>query len=171
MDLETFYLSVKECQTEKSDSVVMKKFLLPLLCVLVYFLFLGCSDDNLSQKANLYIEKSQTTAQDFFDYELYMVKYLEPGENAGSGPNIFSKCLGTTVIDGYEFYMFRVPRRELDIYVEASVTFVGTGAYVAGDYSNNRSRVNLKVNDWAKLVLSDHNGVQYHVIDGSGDVQ
>lgn len=147
-----------------------KTLLIAFVCTLVLGLFSNCGD-NGPQGANLFIEKSITTENDLYDYTLIMVKYLEPNENAGSGPNIINKCLGTTMIGGYEYYMFRVPRRELDIYIEAQFQFVGEGAaFENSGTRNRRRRVNLKVNDWARLYLPDHNGHLYEVMDGSGEI-
>lgn len=167
------YLSC-QCTTYSNTTTIMKhKLLFSLGCILLAVLLCGCEKLGMPQNANLFIEKPSGIG--VFHYEIYCVKFLPPGEDKGYGSNVWDKCLGTTTIDGYEFYMFRAPRKELDIYVEATVEFVGTSGIYNGDgWSNERVRVNLKKNDWAKLISSDprdHNGIQYRCVDGSGEVK
>lgn len=163
------YLSC-QCTTYSNTTTIMKhKILFSLGCILLAVLLCGCEKLGMPQNANLFIEKpipgvGGTT------YGIYSVKFLSPDENGGSGSNSWDKCLGTTTIGGYEFYMFRAPRKELDIYTEATVeprTFFNDG------YKNNRTRVNLRKNDWAKLIItsSDHNSIEYRCVDGSGEVK
>lgn len=145
----------------------MKKIALALVLVFMVGLFTNCGGGNEPQGANLFIEKPMNL--DGMNYEIYCVKFLSPGENSANGTNVWNKCLGTTTIGGYEFYMFRAPRKELDIWVEASFDYTG-GAWSGLPYATDRTRVNLKVNDWVKLVTNNHNCVEYRAVDGTGEV-
>lgn len=79
----------------------------------------------------------------------------------------------TTRIGNYDYYMFRAPHKEMDIYIEANVDYDGPGIYNGDHYANERVRVNLRLNDWARLDTkgTDHNGIMYRAVQGSGDIQ
>lgn len=117
----------------------------------------NCGDD--VEDANLYIQYRASEK-----YQIYVVKALEPNQNASNGKNILGENLGIVNIGGKDFYAFKLKRKEYDIYTEW---------YSPGDYSgfsNDRERVNLKVNDWAKLVLWGSEVSDYRVLDGTGEV-
>ncbi|MCQ2345575.1 MAG: hypothetical protein MJZ82_02275 [Paludibacteraceae bacterium] len=139
----------------------MKKHLFLVLASALMFCFTSCGNEPDAGGANLFIQKSSLD-----EYALYCVKFLSPGDNASNGTNVYGKCLGIQTIGGKEFYAFKAPRKELDIYVEA----YAPGAY--GGFTNDRESVNLKINDWAKLVYwtEPGYGCDYRVMDGSGPV-
>ena len=149
----------------------MKKLALALVCVLMVGLFTNCGGGNEPQGANLFIEVPQSDGIDV--YEIFTVMFLPPGESAGYGKNVWNKCLGITRIGNYDYYMFRAPRKQLDIYIEAHYDYYGTAAYYGDHFSNERVSVNLKANDWARLDTegNDHNGIQYRAVQGSGPIQ
>lgn len=117
----------------------------------------NCGDD--VEDANLYIQYRASEK-----YQIYVVKALEPNQNASNGKNILGENLGIVNIGGKDFYAFKLKRKEYDIYTEW---------YFPGSYSgftNDRERVNLKVNDWAKLVFWGSEVDDYRVLDGTGEV-
>lgn len=125
---------------------------LPILC------FANCGDDDPSE-ANLFIENNSSSK-----YAIYVVKALEPTQNASNGTNIMGKSLGIRTIGGKEFLAFKLKKKEYDIYVE----WYHPGNY--GGFVNDRERANLKINDWVKLVHWTGEGDDYRVMDGTGEV-
>lgn len=150
----------------------MKKLALALVCVLMVGLFTNCGGGNEPQGANLFIEVPVNDGPGYH-YQIYSVKFLSPGQHGGSGKNIWHQCLGTTRIGNYDYYMFRAPHKELDIYIEANVDYDGPGINGSDNYANERVRVNLRLNDWARLDTqgTDHNGIMYRAVQGSGPIQ
>lgn len=114
----------------------------------------NCGDD--VDDANLFVQYIDANNQ------IYMVKALEPGQNAGYGKNIFGESLGIKNIDGKDYYAFKLKPKVYDIYIEWDEP---TGWRL----SNNRSSVNLKANDWCKLIWNS-DSFKYRVLDGTGEV-
>lgn len=137
----------------------MKRLLIICAIVIAALLVAACEKDSAPGRENLFIE-----VPDYDDDYVYMIKLLEPEEHAGSGKNIFRKDLPIREIGGCKFYAIRAPRKEYDVYIETKITSIWV------DYVNDRKRVNLKVNDWAKLYFTGTKTSKYEVLDGSGEV-
>lgn len=131
----------------------MKKLLFAGILALAANFIAACGG---SGEPNLYIEYEES------EYRLNVVKYLNPGDNAANGRNIFNEAIGTTTINGHNFYMYHIPPKKWDIYTETNSS--------KGLYTNDRDLVNLEINDWAKLELSSNNHGDYWRTDGNGEV-
>ena len=117
----------------------------------------GC-DDLTGGRANLYIgyEYNKNTS------EIYYVTYVPEGNDAHTGRNIFSKCLGTCEFKGQHYYMFSIPRGVWDVYFEYhdSNSFTGMG--------NKRETVNTRQNDWVRIEYRSAGG--YWTYSGEGEM-
>lgn len=137
---------------------VMKKLVFLVVSLIPVLFMTGCGDDDEPSDVNLFIENNSPSCA------IYVVKVLSPGAPSATGTNILGKNQGVRTIGGKEFLTFKIKRGEYDIYLEWYVPNVYLG------YQNDRNLVNLKVNDWAKLVHEDGEHSDYRVLDGTGEV-
>jgi len=96
--------------------------------------------------------------------ELYMISYLEEGDDAAGGKNIYGKMLRKETISGREWMVFEVPEGRWDIYIE----YFTHGAYV--DVHNDRNTVGLDQNEWAALWLPTDDWTSTKRYQGDGEV-
>ncbi len=150
------YLQVQIWGFEKGDGMQMKSGFLVLVILLgVMFLLVGC--DFLRPNSDVYV------TVDTIGATLITVKFLEPTDNAGSYLNDFDNSVGIEQVDGYEWYLYQVPKGTYDVYIE----------WTGGIESNGRARVTLDAdsasNAWAAVYVDPDGNVWGET--GGGDFE
>lgn len=160
----------------------MKKLALAFVCVLMVGLFSNCGGGNDPQGANLFIEKPLNAINDNYEFNIKEVICQVAYEASKNEENILEKNLGTVTINGYDYFMFRVPKnRRIVSLVIQSYYFRADGHGTEDGERETHVQIDLKKYDWAKLNIVErtdpdgsttyHNGYVYEVEQGNGPVR
>ena len=117
----------------------MKQFLVIVLIIPLLVFIIACKDDADAKNATAYV------TADSIGGTMTVVKFLEPTANSASEPNINSNYIGTTVYNGWTWYLYEVASKEYDVYVEQT----------GGIGFNGRARIYLNAeiasSEWAAV--------------------
>lgn len=120
----------------------IKSFIRIALVACIFWVAAGC-DGLTPSTPNLYIAIDDGTHHAGFT--LRYLAYVKPRANGHSSKNIVGERKGTIEFKGMTYEYWSIPRAEWDLYYEWNTN------YRPDDWYNERTRVNLKLNDWVRI--------------------